>query len=84
MSTVDQLINKFGPAIPLKDVCELYFGISTYKEACRKAAVNQLPVPTFKLRQSERAPYLVDPADLAQHIEKTKAASVADWQHCQA
>jgi len=72
-----------GPAIPLSAVCDTYFGITSYKEACRKAAVCELPVPTFKLRESERAPYLIHAKDLAAWIDSQAQAARVDWQHCQ-
>ena len=37
-----------SPAIPLADVCEKYFAPS-YEEALKKAARNELPVPTFRI-----------------------------------
>ncbi len=37
-----------APAIPLADICERYFALS-YEEALKKAARNELPVPTFRL-----------------------------------
>lgn len=81
--TEHQLITVYGPAVPLRSVCEVYFGL-TYKEACRKAAVNTLPVPTFKLRDSERAPFLIHTSVLAQFIDATVDAAAKDWQHSQA
>jgi len=77
------LTERHGPAIPLEAVCGIYFGIASYKEACRKAALNLLPVPTFKLRDSERSPYLIYAKDLAAWIDSKALSARQDWQHCQ-
>jgi len=82
-NTETHLVAKYGPVIPLELVSSLYFGIKTYKEACRQAAVNGLPVPTFRLRDSERAPYLIQATALAAWIDSNAANAAADWQHCQ-
>ena len=44
-----------SPTVELKQICQEFFGY-TPKTAEAKAKAQELPVPTFKLRQSERAP----------------------------
>lgn len=67
-----------GPAIPLADVCEKYFGL-TYYEAVRRAALNQLGVPTFRLRDSQRAPVMVRARELAEYIDRAADGAAAQW-----
>ncbi len=82
-ATEVRLCALYGPVVPLREVCKRYLGLS-YKEACRRAAVCQLRVPTFKLRDSERAPYLIHAKDLAAWIDSQAGAARAIWEHCQA
>ncbi|OOE78157.1 pyocin activator protein PrtN [Salinivibrio sp. PR6] len=54
--------------IPLKDVCEEFFGVKK-NTAEQKAKAGKFPVPTFKLRDSERSPTLIHVSDLAEYID---------------
>jgi len=47
------------PAVPLKEICKEFLGI-TPKTAEQKAKACDLPFPTFKTRDSERSPTLVN------------------------
>jgi hypothetical protein len=76
------LIALYGPAVPLEAVCKVYFGLS-YEEARRAAGTNDLPVPTFRLRDSAKAPLLMHTAELAAWIDKTAADSEAEWAKSQ-
>lgn len=78
ISTELALIALHGPAVPLADVCEKYFGLS-YREACRAAALNRLGVPTFRLRDSHMAPVLVRACELAQFLDGAADAAAAQW-----
>ena len=71
-----------SPAIPLSEVCERYFALS-YEEAMRKAARNELPVPTFRLAESRKAPVMVSAEALGAWIDKTEAAARAQWERSQ-
>ena len=51
--------------------------------AARRAAVQRLPVPAFRVG-SQKAPWLVDAATLAQHLESLKAKAQADWEKVRA
>ena len=70
------------PAIPLAEVCERYFSLS-YEEAMKKAARNELPVPTFRLTQSRKAPLMVSAESLGNWIDQTEATARASWEHSQ-
>lgn len=71
-----------APAIPLEDVCTKYFGLSR-EEAMKKAARNELPVPTFRLAKSQKAPLMVSCEDLGAFIDRARAAAAEDWQRSQ-
>jgi hypothetical protein len=71
-----------GPVIPLKDVCDTYFGLS-FQNAMKAAALNRLPVPTFRLTPSRKAPLLVLTAKLAEFIDRTADSAAREWQKSQ-
>ncbi len=71
-----------APAIPLADICERYFALS-YEEALKKAARNELPVPTFRLTNSRKAPLMVSAEELGNWIDKTQAEARAMWERSQ-
>lgn len=74
-----ELAALYGPAIPLAEVCERYFGLA-YREACKAAALNQLGVPTFRMRDSQKAPVMVRAKELAALIDGLADAAAAQWQ----
>ena len=76
------LVATHGPAVPLEAVCKVYFGLS-YEEARRAASTNDLPVPTFRLRDSAKAPLLIRADALAEWIDKTATTSEAEWKKSQ-
>ena len=82
MNTEEQLVLKYGPVVPLADICGPVFGISA-SDARRKAGVNALPVPTFKMRDSERAPLLVRASHLAEYIDAQTTAAEDSWKKSQ-
>lgn len=73
------LLAEYGTAqIPLKDMCEKYFGIS-HGVACRRAMLQQLPIPAFHAG-SQKSGWLIDAGDLAAHIEKARDKARAYWE----
>lgn len=68
-----------SPTIPLNEVCERYFSLS-YEEALKRAARNELPVPTFRLTNSRKAPMMVSAESLGQWIDKNEAAAKDLWE----
>lgn len=70
------------PTIPLADICERYFSLS-YEEAMKKAARNELPVPTFRLTSSRKSPIMVSAEALGTWIDKTEAEARASWERSQ-
>lgn len=76
MNTVFLLMAEFETAsIPLSDVCEKYFGMKP-ATADKKAALGQLPIPTFRAGQSQKAPRMIHIQDLADYIEQQRAAGI--------
>lgn len=54
--------------IPLEDVCEKMFNVNI-TVARRKAALNTLPVPAFRISNSRKGPLYVRKTDLAALLE---------------
>ncbi|MGR5364247.1 pyocin activator PrtN family protein [Vibrio mediterranei] len=80
MNTNFALLARFqSPTVELKQVSQEFFGI-TPKTAEQRAKACDFPVPTFKLRDSERSPSLVMVEDLAIYIDKRYASAKSDWQ----
>ncbi|WP_087024458.1 pyocin activator PrtN family protein [Thaumasiovibrio subtropicus] len=80
MNTNFALLARFGsPTVELRNVCQEFFGI-TPKTAEQKVKACDFPVPTFKLRDSERSPTLIKIEDLAKHIDECYAAAKHEWQ----
>lgn len=68
--------------IPVDDIAEKYLNC-TPAEARRKALLNKLPFPTFRMIDSQKAPMLVRLGDLAAHVDKMHAAAAKDWSNSQ-
>ncbi len=80
MNTNFALLARFGsPTVELKEVCKEFFGI-TPKTAEQKAKAYDFPVPTFKLRDSERSPTLIKIEDLAAYIDERYELAANDWK----
>ncbi|MDK9583060.1 pyocin activator PrtN family protein [Lelliottia wanjuensis] len=72
MNTLFFLMAEYETVTPaLADICEKYLGMKP-RTAEDKAALGRLPIPTFRLGDSQKAPRLVHLEDLAQHIEKMR------------
>lgn len=80
MNTNFALLARFEtPVIELKLVCEEFFGIKP-KTAQQKVKGCDFPIPTFKLRDSERSPTLIKIEDLADYIDKRYSAAQNEWK----
>ena len=71
-----------SPTIPLSEICERYFSLS-YDEALRRSARGDLPIPTFRLTTSQRAPVMVSAEALGAHIDKVEAEATERWKRGQ-
>jgi hypothetical protein len=78
-STYFALLAEFGTSeIPLADCCEKYFGLSE-RTASNKAKVNQLPIPVYRARDSQKSPLLVNAGVLAEHIDRQIELAKQEW-----
>jgi hypothetical protein len=81
MNTFFALMAEYGTAqIPIRNVCKL-FGLGP-EEAEKRAGKQQLPVPVYRLG-SQKSPWLVDAAKLAEHVDKCKSRAESDWKKLQ-
>ena len=67
-----------NPTIPLENVCEEYFGFSK-GTAKQKAKSQTLPIPAFRLGNSQKSPWLVSLTDLAGFIDLNHNLAKAQW-----
>lgn len=70
------------PHIPLEKVALKYWNLST-REACRRAALQQLPCAVFRGSDSQKAGWFVDARDLANHIDDQRRAAKKHWDAMQ-
>lgn len=59
-----KLTESAGADIPLKDICVEYFGME-YATAMRRARYQELPIPAYRLGDSQKGPLFVNSHDLA-------------------
>lgn len=79
MNTKFALLARFeNPTVELKQISQEFFGI-TPKTAEQRAKACDFPVPTFKLRDSERSPSLIKIEDLAAYIDERHSMAKCDW-----
>ncbi len=80
MNTLYLLMAEYNSAvIPLNDIASKYFGLQPAK-AKAKAVLQQLPVPAFRAADSQKAPWLISAADLADYIDAQRAKAHKDWK----
>ena len=80
MKTMFLLMAQFQkPLIPLKDICEEFFGCKI-GTAQKKAVAGTLPVPVMKLGESQKSPLAVHVSDLAEFIDKQAEQAREEWQ----
>lgn len=84
MNTAFALLARFeSPTVKLEDICEEFFGMEKSK-AYERAAVDALPVPTFRGTGSQKAPRLVHVDDLAKHLDEQRAHARMEWERAKA
>jgi hypothetical protein len=71
-----------GPTAKLQDICDKYLNLA-WNQARAKAALNQLPFPTFRLTESVKSPLMVYVKDLAAHIDTQHALAEKEWEKSQ-
>lgn len=72
VSTYFALLAEFGTGqIELERAAPKYFGVSDEREIKRRAAAQRFPVKVFRTG-SQKSPWLVSAADLADHIDRAR------------
>lgn len=64
--------------LPLSIVAEHYLGMSP-RRAKEMAAAGTLPIPTFRLVKSQKAPRMVHLQDLADWIDRQRQEAAKQW-----
>jgi hypothetical protein len=79
MHTVFLLMAIHNDAVlPLSVVAEKYLAMSP-RRANEMAAAGTFPIPTFRLRRSQKSPRMVHLQDLANWIDKQRQEAVKQW-----
>ncbi|MBN3345035.1 pyocin activator PrtN family protein [Pectobacterium carotovorum] len=82
MNTMFLLMAEFNTAtIPLADIAERYLGMKP-ATADRKAGAGDLPIPTFRLGDTQKAPRMVHVKDLADFIDQRRKEAAKELKHC--
>lgn len=71
-----------SPAIALEAIAEPYLGMMP-ENASKLASGNKLPFPTFRLRDSRKAPHMVFITDLAKFIDEQHKGAQVSWERSQ-
>lgn len=80
MNTKYALHARFGtPIVALADICEEFFHINA-ETANGKANSQSLPIPSFRMEDHKRSPFMVHLDDLATHIETCREQVLTEWQ----
>ncbi|PRP68588.1 pyocin activator protein PrtN [Chromobacterium amazonense] len=83
MNTSFLLLARYeSPVVPLEKVCADYLNLSA-KKAQEMASLNKLPLPTFRMNDSQKAPRLVHLSDLAEYIDSQRAKAKQEWLRSQ-
>ncbi|HHR5538648.1 TPA: pyocin activator PrtN family protein [Klebsiella quasipneumoniae] len=83
MNTVFLLMAEFGTAtIPLAQIAERYLGMKP-STADKKAGAGDLPIPTFRIGDSQKAPRMVHVKDLAEFIDTRRKEAKKELAHVQ-
>jgi hypothetical protein len=83
-TTKFMLSSTFGmmPLISLEKICVEILDIS-YNTALRKARHFELPFPTVRLGESQKAKWFVNIDDLAKYIDSISEQAKAEWEGAQ-
>ena len=83
MNTAFALLARFeSPTVKLEEICDEFFGMAKEK-AYQCAALNELPVPTFRAG-SQKSPRLVHVDDLAKWLDEQRTAATREWERSKA
>ncbi|WP_407321799.1 pyocin activator PrtN family protein [Dickeya ananatis] len=82
MNTMFLLMAEFNTStIPLADIAEKYFGMKP-STADKKAGAGDLPIPTFRLGDTQKSPRMVHVKDLADFIDGRRIQAQKEFRHC--
>lgn len=81
MNTAFLLLAQYGgrAVIPIEDVCRDYFGHLTVEKLVRKVAAGEIPIPVTRIEASQKAARGVHLQDLADYIDRQRAAAVKEF-----
>lgn len=80
MNTMFLLLAEYETqSIPLAAIAEKYLGMRP-ATADKKAGCGDLPIPTFRLLNSQKSPRLVHVSDLAEFIDKRRKEAKVEWE----
>lgn len=83
MNTMFLLLAEFEtPTIPLSDIAERYLGMKP-STADKKAGCGDLPIPTFRIGDTQKAPRMVHISDLAEYIDNRRKEAKKELKHFQ-
>lgn len=78
MNTAFLLMAQFNKAvIPITEICEEYFGLSA-ATAKSYAAAGKLPIPAFRTGKSNKATWMINVTDLAEHLDDLRDKAKKD------
>jgi len=81
MKTAMILLIKYeSPTVPLVDICKDYFGLDA-RTAKERALSQQLPVPVFRMANSQKSPWLIHLSDLAAYIDSQAELARKDFKN---
>lgn len=70
------------PIVPAKDVAKDFFGLTTEKFV-RKVSAGDIALPLVRMEASQKCAKGVHINDLAEYLDKRRAAAVKECQHLQ-
>ncbi|MDY0136383.1 MAG: pyocin activator PrtN family protein [Thiomicrospira sp.] len=80
LETKTMLFHKYGtPLLKVSDIAQDYLGMNE-QTAKRSAREGTLPIPAFRLSESNKAPWLVSIDHLAAYIDKRITLAQTDHQ----
>lgn len=81
MQTAFLLMAQYGgrAVIPIDDVCRDFFQHLTPEKFARKASAGEIPLPVIRIEASQKAARGVHLQDLADYIDRQRAAAVKEF-----
>lgn len=73
-----------SPVVPLEVIVKDFLPHLNIETAKKRAALQDLPFPTFKAEDSKKAPYMVNITDVAIWLNKQSQISKQDWTNMHA